>query len=342
MARNLKYFGQNRMAAWQDPSTTLQNASLVKYKPTWGLGPKGMIGSKPEGWTPNIGDMMRDAATVKVRHNVFPMDVNRPASVEKGLYWTGSGVAQLDPRTMANAGGMQPTRSVKQIMGDPDAEKKAAKEEKAGQDLMKGFRMLHAGSPELQEKIPIKPHEWADMSPNMIKGIVSGLDIMGDVEKLGAPTREAARRKEEGEAIKTAFGTEGSAMDMMKAYTESGGRDVSGTASTLKGLREPKKFEVKTGELEGRRWRSASANSVVWDKEKETVVAKMPFTKPTFVDDEGVTWTWNDKDKEYEAHVKNDDDITAILNDPRLKAILDDDSFADNADNNEDPGGLYR
>ncbi len=80
----IKFHGPNRMAAQQPTRVDPGSENLVKHKPTWGMGPSGMPGSFDYDASP--------------KNSAFRRGTPEPNAYEqRGLYWTGSRVAQGRP-----------------------------------------------------------------------------------------------------------------------------------------------------------------------------------------------------------------------------------------------------
>ncbi len=280
----LNYFGQNQMAAWQPKNIESRNKDLVKYRPTWGLGPKGMPGSHAEGWTPEIANIMRDEAMVEVDDpTIFPFKKKIPWAQAMGLYWTGNDVSQLNNQPSMPGMSRRP--------GAPSSDKADGKQ---GSEMMKGFRMLHKASPELQSMIPIS--DWDDVSPNTVKGIMSGLQMMGTAQDMGIKRRGVEQTDVNQEAMSSALAAGKDPMAMMSAYAGAGGSDVGGMKTMQDILEGPWKPQV--GKMGGKEYMMTSPRSAVWDKSEAESDLKIPYQGPVLKRD-GVTFLWSDKDKSY-------------------------------------------
>ena len=292
--QKLKYFGHNRMAAMQDENVASHNKGLVKYRPEWGLGAKGTMGSHNEGWNPTMGmkassEMMIDVEPeTKMYHG---QTKKIPFMQAAGMYWDGSGMKQMDPGSMM--GGSSRSKSSVSAAGSaagPDIAK-----EKESSEMMKGFKLLHKNSPELQKIVEVA--DWDDMSPNAIRGIMGGLDMMGKAEGLQDKANVRDSKLTEQSALAAAAENAGDPVEMMKAYTGAGGSEIDSVKSMQAALKSNEEWKPSFGKEDGKEYMMTSKNSAQLLSKKPKDL-KVPYEGPV-IERGGVTMVWNDKDGIY-------------------------------------------
>jgi hypothetical protein len=187
------------------------------------------------------------------------------------------------------------------IIADRNKEMRAMMKEDMDRDkenmaLLKGFKMLHQASPELQEMLPVE--DWGAVSPNQVRGLMSATGMMTDMmrQKSEQAQMEAAQAEmERGErhrnAIKATVGATDT-KDWLNRYVEAGGDDPT----TIQGLMEeamPRKPTFGTDEKTGANWMTTSDRSWVPLDTRKTRVGN-PNVQPRTSADGKFWWKEND------------------------------------------------
>lgn len=123
---------------------------------------------------------------------------------------------------------------------DKGQERKAL--EKSQQQQLKGFKMMHDASPELQQLIPVK--DWGDVSPNAVKGFTQALGMMAEQQRQQQAQRASTRadvglKMKLGESVAKQEAMAALPGEKAQTYIDMQGQDIN-TMNALKMMDEGK------------------------------------------------------------------------------------------------------